>query len=347
MFIALNGWRFIFALMIVWLHMPIWKPDNADLGNPIVTFFFILSGFLITIAYRDPLLNKTITAKDFIIKRCATIFPLQWLFTLLFVICSINVVSYWAIPFHLTLTQSLIPLWEIDFTLNTPSWFLSSIFVCYLLTPPILGWLKNRNAIFILYVIALLLWNLFLFSLPETIGRRWLCYISPFARLFDYGNGIILALYWPEIKKLFNQFLGADKIRHTLLELWAIFLISISLFNIPILGLNRFLGIGSEVLNIFICVFISVYCLSDGFISKILKYPIFNRLGDISIAIYMCHTFVIHFTDSLLNKSLVLYLVVSIISIIIFSVILDKYYCNHMKKSFINLCVKSKNCVVK
>ena len=340
MFTALNGWRFIFALMMVWHHMPIWKPNNAGFGNAIVTFFFVLSGFLLTLAYRDSLLNKTVSAKEFIIKRSATIFPLQWLFTLLFVICSLNVVSYWAIPFHLTLTQSLIPLWEIDFTLNTPSWFLSSIFVCYLLTPPLLGWFKNKNTILILYIIALLLWNVFLFYLPETIGRRWLCYISPFARMFNYGIGVILALYWAEIKILFNRFLGVGKIRHTLLELWAIFLISISLFNIPILGLNRFLGIGSELLNVFICVFISIFCLSDGFISKILKYPIFNRLGAISIAIYMCHGFILHYTESLVEQSLLLYLLISFVVITISSLILEKYYCRYMKNYFIRFFSK-------
>ena len=84
MFHALNGWRFIFALMIVWHHLPIPKPLDADLGNPIVTFFFVLSGFLLTLSSRDKLLDGRITSKDFIVKRSATIFPLQWLFTILF-----------------------------------------------------------------------------------------------------------------------------------------------------------------------------------------------------------------------------------------------------------------------
>ena len=90
MFNAINGWRFIFSLLIIWHHMPIWRPENANFGNTIVTFFFVLSGFLLTLSYRDALLNKSISAKDFIIKRCATIFPLQCLFTILFVICFIT-----------------------------------------------------------------------------------------------------------------------------------------------------------------------------------------------------------------------------------------------------------------
>lgn len=331
MFTALNGWRFILSLMIVWHHMPIWKPENSDFGNPIVTFFFILSGFLITLSYKDSISSKRISIKDFIVKRCATIFPIQWLFTLLFVCFSINIVSYWAIPFHMTLTQSLIPLWEINYTLNTPSWFLSSLFVCYMITPLLFRLQVNKKTFTLLYLITLILWHIFLNILPDTIGQRWLSYINPFARMLNYGCGIIIAMHWSEVKKCI-EFICKNKTSQTLLEIITIFLFSISLFNIPIFGLNKLLGIGSVLLDIFICLFISVFCISDGILSKALKLPIFDKLGKIAIAIYMCHGFIIHYTLPLLQKSVLLYIFISYTTIIIVSFILEKYYCRYTKK---------------
>lgn len=69
-FYALNGWRFIFSLLIVLHHMPKeWKPRIADwdFGNTIVLFFFILSGFLLTVGYKDKIQNRTVSYKDFVI----------------------------------------------------------------------------------------------------------------------------------------------------------------------------------------------------------------------------------------------------------------------------------------
>lgn len=339
MFKAINGWRFIFSLLIIWHHMPIWRPENANFGNTIVTFFFVLSGFLLTLSYRDALLNKSISAKDFIIKRCATIFPLQWLFTILFVICSINVVTYWAIPFHLTLTQSLIPFWEIDFTLNTPSWFLSSIFACYICTPILLKSIRSRKLFTTLFILMLLAWHIFLYMLPETIGRRWLCYISPFARIFDYGMGIILAFYWTEIKTVFWKINDRVSV-NTLLEIVAICLMCLCLLKPNIEGVEKITGIGSPLLSAIICVFISIFCWEKGVISRMLSLPIFNKLGAMSIAIYMSHGFILHFANRIADSSLVVYVFITLLIVIAISFIIERYYCRYMKRVILQFCKK-------
>jgi peptidoglycan/LPS O-acetylase OafA/YrhL len=339
MFYALNGWRFIFALMIVWHHMLIAKPLNADLGDPIVTFFFVLSGFLLTLSYRDKLLGGTVSSRDFIIKRSVTVFPLQWLFTILFAICSINVVTYWALPFHLTLTQSLVPLWEIDFTLNTPSWFLSSIFVCYLLTPFIFLFTKKRNLYLLLFVLAVVTWHSFLHVLPDDIGRRWLCYINPLARLQDYGAGILLALYWNDIQLMFKKAFNS-RFSHTLLEALAVFIICIALFRFPMLGVERHLEIGSVLLDCFICLFIVAFSMGQGVISKVLTLPIFTQLGKISIAIFMSHTFVLHWAKPLFDMSTGLYVLVVFSTTILLSFLLERYYCTYMKQWFLGILNK-------
>lgn len=331
MFEAIGGWRFIFSILIVWHHMPIWKPENADIGNPVVTFFFILSGFLIALSHKDRFLTGELDAKHFIIKRCATIFPLQWLFTIVFVIFSINVVSYWAIPFHLTLTQSLNPLWEINFTLNTPSWFLSSIFVCYLLTPYILMHLKERRKFVALFVVCVLSWQVFLCCLPDEIGRKWLCYINPFVRLINYCTGVLLALYWQNIKKLISG-IRLKTIILTLIEVFVVVLIGFVICNVGASGWDKYVRFPALFLSFSICLFIIVFCIGKGAISKVLSLPVFKKLGALSIVIYMSHGFVIHFTRPLLDISLPLYILVSLTLILVLSFILEKYYCNPIKQ---------------
>ena len=333
-FTAVNGWRFIFSLLIVWHHMPVWKPVDADFGNAIVTFFFVLSGFLITHSYRELLLNNIVGAKEFIIKRCATIFPLQWLFTILFVVFSINVVSYWAVPFHLTLTQSLSPFWKINFTLNTPSWFLSSIFVCYLFTPLLLR-IRNRQYFMVIFILILLLWHGILFLLPETIGRKWLCYINPFARILEYGMGMLLALYWSDIKNLLIK--GEGVFCSTMKEFIAIGLMSLCMLKPHALCVEQIFGIDISLLPFIMCVCIAVFCLCNGVVSRILSFPIFDKLGAMSIAIYMSHGFVLYYTQSILDYSLVIYILLTFLIVLLFSYILEKYYISYMKNVIIKL----------
>ena len=284
------------------------------------------------------MLNDTITYKEFVIKRVATIFPLQWLFTILFVCCSIGIVTYWAVPFHLSLTQSLIPLWEVNFTINTPSWFLSSIFICYLLTPPVLKMTRERYVYVILFVLALICWHSFLYVLPEDIGRRWLCYINPIARLQNYGAGILIALFWPDVENVFKKVLNEDtKTLYTLLEIIVIVLISISLFNLPILGINRYLSTGSIILDCFCCLFIIVFSIGKGAITQVLSLPIFGRLGKTAIAIYMSHGFVLHYAKPIYQESVLFYIIVVYAITIVFSILLESYYCRYTKQALLRV----------
>lgn len=105
---SIDAIRGIFALLIVYHHVcgMMGISYNWNFGDTIVLFFFILSGFHITITWKDKIQGHS---KEFIIKRCSKIFPIQWLMILLFVLCDINIFSDWAILFHFTLMQSLIP----------------------------------------------------------------------------------------------------------------------------------------------------------------------------------------------------------------------------------------------
>ena len=338
-FLALNGWRFIFSLLIVWHHLPDnWKGASVvyDYGNTIVLIFFILSGFLLALRYKGNFENDMHKYRDFIIKRSASIFPLQWLMTLLFLLFSINIETYWAIPFHLTLTQSLLPFWKINFTVNVPAWFLSSIFICYLLTPlALLVSSKNRNYFISFYLLVVVLWNLFILFLPDSIGTRWLCYINPFSRFIDFTMGIILALYWEEVKRVFLKLLNG-KIISTILEI----MIIVAIFYLFIDESLQKFSTYPFIRYPFVLLFIIFFSLSSGFFSKILSLKIFQKLGDLSIAIYMCHGFILYFTKMIGMDTTDMNIILTYILTLLFAFLLVRYYCPYMQKTIVKLSAK-------
>lgn len=314
---SIDAIRGIFALLIVWHHLcPIMGISyHMDFGNTIVLFFFVLSGFHITITWKDKIQDH---CKDFIIKRCSKIFPIQWLMTLLFVVCGINIVSIWAVPFHLTLTQSLIPSWEINFTVNTPSWFLSSLFVCYLITPFILN-AVNRNKIFfeLVLIFCIACFTIFIYILPNTIGRRWLVYINPFARLIDFSVGVLLGIIWSAFSN-FVMNISRKTAIFTLFELVALcgFIVVVS-FK-PIIALNNYPVIRYPL----ILLIISTFTLSYGIISKLFSNKLLSWLGGISISVYMTHGFILHYVNKLYEipiwgKVILAYLLVLFMSYIV------------------------------
>ena len=341
-FRALNGWRFIFSLLMIVHHLPeSWKESfkNYDFGNTIVLFFFILSGFLLTRGYYEKLLMGKIKYKGFIVKRISTIFPLQWLLTLLFVLFSINVVTYWAIPFNLTLTQSLVPFLEINFTMNTPAWFLSSIFICYLLTPLVFRFLANYKFNFLLiYLCIVVTYNLFVLLLPDNIGTRWLCYINPFARLIDFSVGILFALYWDEINKIFQGILK-NNILATIFELLVIGAVFFFFAYEPIQEFNNYTVLRYPVIILFIIVF----ALSFGFVTKILSLKLFQKLGDLSIAIYMTHAFVLYFTKKIEVSCVGVNVFLTFVFTLLFAYILIQYYCPYCQQQILKIFSSHKN----
>lgn len=322
--------RGILALLIVWHHLApeMQIPYRWDFGNTIVLFFFVLSGFHICINWKNRLRGSY---KDFIIRRSSNIFPIQWLTTILFVLFGINVVSYWAIPFHLTLTQSIIPLWEINFTLNTPSWFMSSIFFCYLLAIPILRFaVKNNKGFMALWLCAVIVFSLMLLLLPDTIGRKWLSYINPFARLLDFSAGILLGVLW---NRGGNR--RRAKLFYTVVELMFIIIFIIAMVYKPLFALNQYAVLRYPI----VLGFIVIFTISKGHASTLLKNRFGKWLGSISMSVYMTHLFILHFTKDM-QTLLWLKVLTTYVLVLISCYLLHRYVLPYVQGSTAKLMAK-------
>lgn len=155
---SLTGLRFLAALWVVLTHT-VTAPTNpegminfgrvvgrvAELGYLGVTFFFTLSGFVLTWSAS----GKSIQAADFYRRRFARIYPLHLATTVLagaVLVATGGAVAVAAWPLCLLLVQAWVPDSATYLALNSVSWSLACEAFFYLLTPALLGWSAKRSS---------------------------------------------------------------------------------------------------------------------------------------------------------------------------------------------------------
>ena len=146
---SLTGLRFFAAMAVVLYHLHLYFPAISGslaifgYGYTGVSFFFILSGFVLTWSHRPG-----VTARRFYWNRVARIWPLHVLTMILALWIPALSGSSWtgwsAAPFVLTLTQAWIPGSGFLSAFNGVSWSLSCEAFFYLLFPLLFRRLGNR-----------------------------------------------------------------------------------------------------------------------------------------------------------------------------------------------------------
>jgi peptidoglycan/LPS O-acetylase OafA/YrhL len=119
---ALTGLRAVAAAMVFFYHWLFDTPHEWALvprafvaeGHLGVAIFFALSGFLITVRYRDDLRDRRVSAGQYLIKRFARIYPVYFVVLTLFVVAlgrpiGIAPTSIEQGLMHYTLTQAFFP----------------------------------------------------------------------------------------------------------------------------------------------------------------------------------------------------------------------------------------------
>ena len=201
----ISSLRFIFMCMIFLHHMG-YYPQGGFLG---VAFFFVLSGFVLTLGYKDKLLDKELSCSRFYSKRLIRLFPLHWLcfiavFTLEAVMGKTPCYSVSRIIANVSLTQSWIPSSDYYWSFNGVSWFLSDtlfLIIAFPLLLRITAWFQKTPGRFLLLVSALLLIPSLLFILSPNEKPFYLFFIFPPARLFDFMLGICSAFFYLYLKE--------------------------------------------------------------------------------------------------------------------------------------------------
>lgn len=285
----LDGLRGLFALFVVLFHLNTNNAPASLINNffvresyIFVDFFFVLSGYVISLTYNDKI-NSVISLKQFLIKRCIRLYPM-----LLFSTC-----MYWYFvhPFldkqninlvldTLLLTNST-PILGTEIGMNYPSWSISSEMISYLIFGicSVIAIRKNKTiliSIIIICCIAFLAYEKNYFS-TGTFGfiRGLACFNLGFLIYGLTKNNIQIPNYLEWLISL--TVLGIMYLLYT-----------------TTINSNTILILQLLVPFVFSCT-IFVLIKTNGIISNLLTSAPLQFLGKISYSVYLNQAFVIGF----------------------------------------------------
>lgn len=291
---TLTSLRIFFALMVFAAHCYVLDSSfDAHIfkeGFVGVSFFFVLSGFIIAYNYQEKLLAKTTTKRTFWVARIARIYPLH-LLTLLIAASIGGYVQYsdtadWLKHFIAStfLLQPFFPSADYFFSFNSPSWSLGCEQLFYFCFPLIIPFLNSKRNLVITLLVCLLLMLTGMFLTPEEqIKAYW--YVNPITRLPDFLVGVLLFQFY---RALSGRKLSYSK--GTLLEAGTIalfLLFYLAAADIP--KVYRY----SCYYWIPVSLLILVFALQKGGISRLLSNRYLFIGGEISYSFYLIHLFII------------------------------------------------------
>lgn len=288
--VALNGMRGLMAIAILLSHCGYLRQyeQTKRIGEFLVglwgavTFFFILSGFFFYYS------KKNETFKKFISRKIKKIYPIHFL-TLICSLCLLYLQERFSIKengiqflINLLLLQAWIPEQSYYFSFNAVSWFLSGLLACYCFT----YYIKKKSNLFWIVLVGYALQVLMCITMKET--HHWLLYINPIFRIVDFCFGICICQ-------------GCEYYKHKKIKVKWIYtaseIISISLFVVAVLLVGT-IKVNWTYNCIWVipvaCIIIS-FSIEKGIISNLLKMQWIQKIGDISMELFMTHKFVINY----------------------------------------------------
>ena len=290
---TLQSLRFVFIMLVVLSH---YIGPSFDFGGECgVSFFFILSGFVLSIAFSEKISKELFNTKIFFNKQLIKIYPLHIITFIIMFVLDIRLDKYCnpvAAIANLLLLQSWVPADSFYFVANSPSWFLCDILFFYLVFSSLNKYIlcANNRKLFSISIVVLFLYICLMVVLPSYLVNPIL-YANPLTRLLDFLIGIILyKLYVSDIGiALKNKLNTKSTLAVSIMELSLIFLVVITAIIYPHLPPRV------RTVSIFwlsIPLFILFFALTDkhsGIISKILQCKTMLWLGNISFYIYIIH----------------------------------------------------------
>ena len=287
----LTGLRFFAALLVFASHLN-WSNSHSVFeiiftsGFVGVSFFFILSGFVLSLSYESKISNDALSFRRYIFLRLARLSPLHFATAFAFIIFGIFEGTLNILPAvaNLAYLQSWVPHSSMYFSLNAPSWSLSNEMFFYFLFFFLITLSPSR---LIKYTIALSLLVLisaciatFFFDGVKILGSsqtfaHWMFYIFPGFRLLEFLLGMVMFHVWRSGFSLHRFF---TPISYILLFLSMYFAESVpesfrmSLFFLPAISLFFYAHLSD-------CTYVSKFYSSQSLV----------LLGNASFAFYLIH----------------------------------------------------------
>lgn len=324
-FPGLNALRFIAALFVVLHHSEVIKRKNELLsfewfglfrnGSNAVTFFFVLSGFLITyLLLKERAKTGSISVRGFYIKRILRIWPLYFLLIFIGVFLLPFIFNILHVNYEMPYTFSQTWYYFILFlpglvTFNfghhflEPLWSIGVEEVFYLLWAPLFKAFKNNPLILLTTVllVKVLLMILSKFFISNALFG-YLVGTHNFEAMAIGGLGAYFLYH--SGRPMSEIYIFKRPFQIILFTVLAIFL----LFN-PNINNHFWIGLFQTpifsnllIMLLFLYVIVCVSAVDNSIIK--LRGQFFNYLGEISYGIYMYHMLVIFTTIHFLKNQI-------------------------------------------
>lgn len=291
---TLTSLRFLFAMMVFGAHCYIidgfFDAHIFKEGFVGVSFFFVLSGFIIAYNYQHKLQRHEIDWRTFWVARVARVYPLHWL-TLLVAALLGNYVTAsggwdWLKHFlaSLTLTNAYVPQVDYFFSFNSPSWSLCCEQLFYFCFPfLVLPASRAKRLLYVFACMAVLVTIGMYFTPEEAIKGYW--YVNPVTRFPDFVVGMLLF-------RLYERWKAKP------VTLWQGSLMEV----VSVLVFLAFYFYAAEVPKVYryscyywlpVAVVLFSFSLQKGILSLILSNRFLIIGGEISYSFYLIHLFVL------------------------------------------------------
>jgi peptidoglycan/LPS O-acetylase OafA/YrhL len=309
----LTSLRFFFAFFVFLSHLTFLEPETGVIkwiysnifyeGYLGVSFFFILSGFILAYNYQDKLIAGKVKVKHFYYARISRIYPLHlltFIAAIPFALSSLiaKPLLYIGIGMvNLLLLQSFFTSKTVYFSYNSPSWSISDEMFFYLCFPLLIFLVKKLADFNISYkMIGLILFLAIVPVVIYLIPKEYyhpIIYINPVLRIFDFIIGIMLFNFY-KVRKVEMSNRAFSILEAVCIATFIIFFC----FHNYVPRVYRF----SIYYWIPMAMIILTFAYQRGIFSRILSHPIFILLGEASFAFYLFHQIVIRYYNILNNK---------------------------------------------
>lgn len=304
-FAQLTSLRFFAALLVLFSHLVfLERSDNPavsglyDLvfrqGACGVTFFFILSGFILTHAYEQALKEGNVSVARYLYRRAVRIFPLHLMVGVAFLgylMWRDDLPPVRAVFLNLTLLQSWFPDPLVHYSLNGPSWSLSDELFFYALFPLLVKVSEPvLRRVFLIGMVLIVAGSSFAALRVEGYSPfvDWMFYVFPVTRLFEFITGILLCRM---VRSGVGRSWATSGTECALVALVLAAMVGVQWFAVSLVFRYQL------IFMLPMAALILVFAHGRGALSGLLRHPALRLLGEASFALYLIHRPMITFME--------------------------------------------------
>jgi peptidoglycan/LPS O-acetylase OafA/YrhL len=252
-----------------------------------VSFFYVLSGFIISHAYRDRLATGRIGAGTYLYHRLTRIMPLHWLTALLFAgwltIAEADPPRLTTLLLNLGLLHAWFPAMTIHYSLNGPSWSLSDELFFYIAFIPLVR-VPIRGLCWIAALGGAAIAGLALISALTVEGysniAEWFFYVSPATRLLEFVTGMILYHAWRSGQ---GRRFSTTRVEAVLILAVPAAMVGFAVFEVPMPFRYQLAWLP------LMAALVLVFAHGRGGVTRLLRTRLLVLLGEASFALYHTH----------------------------------------------------------